>query len=602
MSDYSKFKERRPEDTIFYIHTLLNQMHLFTTVDWIEKPYEGVRSNRVTIYPTNLGQNGKGTDEVYTLASGYAELMERIQNNLLALRQRQPALAGCGGFELQPDEKIMTVEEVLSQKDPYLSRIFTGLGLFSEEGQRAYLLETARVHYGREDGKIPAVPFADLKGRKVVYIPYFCVLSFNGSNGMAAGNTIEEALVQGISEIFERYVNRLLLRGECVPPRIPEEALQAESIRNLIEQIRADGRYDVQVLDCSLGRGLPVCATLIIDRERGTFSMKLGSHPSFAVSVERTLTETFQGKGILSATGLSRLGSLRESTSHHNIPNVAKVGYGVYPYRMLTEDPQWEFKPWTEWEGLDNRGFLKKMLALLEEMGFSLLVRDASHLGFSSCFAVVPGMSEMYPVTPLTQRSLNSNDKSAAAFSHFPDLTEAEEEGLLTLISFKEGSVLENTFSGLFQRPISGKKFTLERVGAFLALKKKNYSLSLHFFQKLLAMEEEEEEKEYLRCLIDYVRALQNDLDRPHAERMLRLLYREKAAERVLEETKDPAEMMGKIFPRVSCYNCEACPLAGRECLNPEEVRIFRSIREAMKDSKVSQEKLLRELLALRGE
>ena len=90
MSKYSKFKERKPEDTIFYLQSILNKMDLFTTIEWIDKPFEGVRSNRVNIYPTGLGANGQVTDEVYTTASAYAEHEERIENNVLAIRTIQP--------------------------------------------------------------------------------------------------------------------------------------------------------------------------------------------------------------------------------------------------------------------------------------------------------------------------------------------------------------------------------------------------------------------------------------------------------------------------------------------------------------------------------
>ena len=117
MSNYSKHKERRPEDTVFSIQTILNRAGLFTTVEWMDRPFEGVCSNRVMIYPTKLGVNGKGTDEVYTLASGYAELMERMQNDLLTMRCLQPEMTGYSGFNRQPDERLMTPEEILAQSD-----------------------------------------------------------------------------------------------------------------------------------------------------------------------------------------------------------------------------------------------------------------------------------------------------------------------------------------------------------------------------------------------------------------------------------------------------------------------------------------------------
>jgi len=602
MSDYSKHKDRKPEETIFQIQSILNRAGLFTTVQWSDSQFDGVRSNRVSIWPTNLGSNGKGTDELYTMASGYAELIERIQNYALGPRCRQPELISYAGFERQPDERLMTVDEILEQHDPFLTHFFRKTGLFAEKLKKEYLLTASRLYYEREDGSMPVIPFADVKGQRIVWIPSQIAQTIYGSNGMAAGNTMEEALVQGISELFERYVHVKILREECVPPQIPDEALQAYNIWNLIQEIQKSGRYNVRVLDCSLGKGLPVCGTMIIDREQGKFSMKLGSHPSFAVSVERTLTETFQGREIQAATSINRVGTREESVERNNIPNVMKIGIGVYPRSMLTETPQWTYRPWTEWEGLDNRGFLRKMLVMLDEMGFSPLVRDASHLGFPACYVIIPGFSEMYPTDPLAIRTSNSASKNAVAFSHFPNLTDQEEERLLNLICFKENATLENIFGNLVMRPIGGKLFQSDRVGAYLALKHGDYPLAIRFFEKVLRIEEDETEKRYLRCMTEYIRCLKSGLNRKQAEKVVLQLYDETAAGRVLRETEKPEDMMGKVFPQLTCFDCEKCPEAGKDCLNSEEVKIFKRIKDAMKDSKVSQEDLLKKLIVLTGE
>ena len=599
MSNYSKYKERRPEDTVFYLQSILNKMGLFTTIEWIDKPFEGVRSNRVNIYPTGMGANGKGTDEVYTMASAYAELVERIENNLVALRTIQPELSAYAGFCKHPDERIMAPEEILAQNDPFLKQYFQALGLIFEHQKEEHLRNIFKNTYKREDGKCPCIPFVDLENRKVVWLPFEIVVNVFGSNGMAAGNTIEEALVQGISEIFERYVNAEILRGNCIPPQIPDEVLKEYSFWELIDQIRANDRYDVRVLDCSLGKGLPVAGTMIIDRERGTFGLKLGSHPSLAVAVERTLTETFQGKDLEFATNLNRFGTLQESTAYHNIPNVAKVGYGIYPYTLVSGAPQWEYRPWTRWEGLDNQGFLKRMLGLLKELGFSPMIRDSSHLGFPACMVIVPGLSGMYPVEPLMIRVDNTVMRNADSFNHFPELTDEEEKRFLNAIIFKEGSVLENTFANMFMRPIAGKLFTLDRLGAILALKQGNYALSERLFKKVYKRETDEAEKQYLLCITEYVRARANGLDHEEAARVIRLLYRESAALRVLDEVQDLAGMLRKIYPRVTCFDCEQCPLAGKECVNPQEVEVIKHIKDAMKGSRVSQEQLLEHLLQL---
>lgn len=67
---------------------------------------------------------------------------------------------------------------------------------------------------------------------KSTYTPFY------GSNGMCAGNSPEEALVQGLSEIIERVVQRRIFTEKPALPDVPEEYIQQfpyvyEIIQNL---------------------------------------------------------------------------------------------------------------------------------------------------------------------------------------------------------------------------------------------------------------------------------------------------------------------------------------------------------------------------------
>ena len=599
MSNYSKYKDRAPQDTIFEIQRILNEAGLFTTLRWVENDYAGVYSNRVTLYPTELGTNGKGTDRLYATASAYAELIERIQNSILAFR-RLPERAEEGDYMVQPDERVMDIDELIAQRDPFLANLARKMELSTDEELKVFLSACAMNYERRTDGAILTVPYADVSENRVIWVPRVLMLEIYGSNGMAAGNTLEEAMVQGISELFERHVNTRLLLGECVPPVIPDEALKPYSVWSLIEQIRSEGKYAVTVFDCSLGMGLPVTATAITDLARGTFCMKLGAHPSFAVAVERTLTEIFQGQERLDGvTALCSLGSEEDARGYHNVPNVMKIGSGVYPAKLFYGDPDWAFEPWTQWEGLDNRGFLKKMLGQLKQLGFPVLVRDVSHLGFPSVSIVIPGLSEMYPISGMKIRSVNTIYRNAEALGHFPDLTPEERTRFLRAIQFKERSFIENTFSNLVMLPISGKRMTADRLGAFLALQKGDYGEAVRFFNKVRSVSESPEEQIYLLCLMEYARYRSLGLDAEQTLKVLRRVFRADVAERVRDQVKDPEDMLRKVFPKLNCPDCEGCPLAGTECLQPQEEEVFRKIRAAMAHSRVSQAELLETLTTL---
>lgn len=592
MSNYSKHKDRAPQDTIFEIQKIINDLGLFTVIKYLDKEFEGAVSNRVTIYPTANGTNGKGTDELFATASGYAELIERIQNNLLVSQLKGPRLESYKGFSDFPDEKIMTLEELAAQDNPYLENIFRRFFCFDTSEKINLLRRFNEILYDRTDDKITVIPFADLFNDRIIYIPFKMALMFCGSNGMAAGNTLEEAFVQGMSEIFERYVNALVAFGKAVPPEIPRQYLKGYSFWDLIQKIESSGNYKVSVRDCSLGKNFPVAATIIFDKERGTFGVKFGSHPALAVAIERTLTEAFQGRKLLEFSADNFIGGDKESAGYDNLPNITKVGVGFYSYKMLAAAPDWEFKNWDYWQATSNREFFKKMLALLKAEGYQPLFRDSSHLGFPSCFIIVPNMSENFNLNQMHLREFATRAKTSKAFNHFPNLTDEEETRLLRTIKFKENSLLENQINLISNRPLKEGLMSGSRIAAFIALKHGLFEEAVNNFSISLTTAAADEQK-YLECLIELTRLLNCGIDLNSAHKVIKTLFRKEIAERVIYETEDFSKMLQRVFPQMKCFDCENCELAGKYCNKLEDEKFLLKIKDAFSRSKVSQVELL---------
>ena len=603
MSNYEKYKERSPEDTVFEIQRILNEAGLFTTLQWGGGEYDGARSNRVTIYPMrSLGQNGKGTDELYASASGYAELLERMQNNWLAQKLHGQDLNEWEGFFEFPDEKLMPIRDVIAQQDPYLTDLFARLGLFLPAQKEAFLESFSRNYYRREDGQIPVAPYVDLFADRIVYLPFAVITLFGLSNGMCAGNTLEEALVQGISELYERFIHKKLLTERIAPPEIPREVLKKYSTWALIEQIEASGRYHVSVRDCSLGDGYPVSCVIITDRQNGTFGMKPGCHPSFAIAVERTLTEAFQGKKVSAFSASNYSGTRAELEEYHNVINVTKIGYGACPPELLTGKPGWAFEPWTRWEGLTNREYLLKLLSHAKAHGYRPLVRDSSHMGFPSYHVVIPGIHDVYPVSDLRLREFWTQLKCAESLHRFPDLTEAEEKRLLNYARFKETSV-EYAMGLSYMNYLFGKVYQQDRIIAFLAMKHGDYAMAAKLFGKLEAAEGEGAERPYWKCLRRLAILLGDGMEPEEAYRHIAALFRPEIADRVRQQTRDRGRMMEKLFPqRMKCFDCANCQMAGTHCEYPEAAEVYRKIKTSMAKSRVSQEALRKALAGIAGE
>ena len=225
MSDYSKFKERKPQSTVYEIQRILREMDLFPVLSWSETSFGGAKACRLNLYPTSMGTNGKGTDELYCAASAYAELIERMNNGVLCLKDRSdPDIYGCG-FREAPDERLVPAEELAEHPDPFMENVFSLFGLNDYAG-RLGLLRMFSESYAQRDGTLPVIPFADPLNGCIQWLPPIIVNQIVGPNGMAAGNTLEEAMVQGLSEVFERAASNILIREKAVPPEIPEEEIR----------------------------------------------------------------------------------------------------------------------------------------------------------------------------------------------------------------------------------------------------------------------------------------------------------------------------------------------------------------------------------------
>ena len=59
---------------------------------------------------------------------------------------------------------------------------------------------------GNDERGVCGLPFTRQSDGETVYIPMNIVGNLYVSNGMSAGNTPNEARVQGLSEVFERHI------------------------------------------------------------------------------------------------------------------------------------------------------------------------------------------------------------------------------------------------------------------------------------------------------------------------------------------------------------------------------------------------------------
>ncbi len=612
--NYSRCKDASPADTVHRIRNILCGLGIMTIDDWADSGIDGCYSLRVTIAGTGMGSNGKGTDTLYAMASGYAELIERMQNNILYLGGMSDEAATHGGFLIAPDEKYFSYNKIAEMDNALLNYILPrtmseGLQGIEDDSDTRFKNESEErleaiktwTLFNPPDApsSVIAVPFYSIKNRSIQYLPYDMYSAIYGSNGMCAGNTPEEALVQGLSEIFERYVNKKLIADRITPPTIPDEYLMNfPHLYRIIKNIQQSGRYKVIVKDCSLGKNYPVVGTIMIDTYKGTFGMKLGVHPTFQIALERTFTEAFQGVNIENFTRSCRISMEEEILGHRdNAVNIAKTGVGCYPAQLLLDKFSYEFKPWLEEQGKPNKVMLQEMLDLLVEQGYDLLVRDASFLGFPSFQIIVPGFSEMYPADLLRTKELKTYTAMGKTLGNLNRATTAEIERIVRYIRYKQTSVIENQMNFIIGRPLikmlPGGIAEVDFLKAVCLYKLGRLTEASRVFSSIAAVQSDWADDEYIyyNCLADYVKAKSTGLEQEELQAIIKEMYPEKVAARVIYQLRDPKDVIERIYPSFNCWDCESCN-AREYCCYRETENIHNRLKEMYAANPIDQERL----------
>ncbi len=112
---------------------------------------------------------------------------------------------------------------------------------------------------------ICALPFTRQSDEQTVYIPMNIVGNLYVSNGMSAGNTRNEARVQGLSEVFERHIKNRIIAESISLPEIPADVLaRYPGVVESIAKLEAEG-FPIFAYDGSLGGKYPVICVVLFN-------------------------------------------------------------------------------------------------------------------------------------------------------------------------------------------------------------------------------------------------------------------------------------------------------------------------------------------------
>ena len=392
-----RYKEVAPEETVKRLKNLLNKIGIEVVEKWSNESSVGTYSLRIAIKGTDIGQNGKGMTKEFAMASSYAEFFERFQNGVFRFRMEKPTKDL--PFSNAPDEKHLSVEEAMKGNNSFFEYII-------KENGKANRTKEEKIEYIKqilneksdlvEKEDYLYLPYYSVKNKDMEYVPDRLFSYLYDTNGMCAGNSKEEALIEGLSEILERYAGTKMVKERITLPEIPMEYIEKfPKVKKMVEKLNKNTEYYFRLVDCSFGGKYPVAGLYILEKNTGKFGFRLGAHPDYGIAMERCFTEAAQGRDIYEYAETSIFDFYEgEKSEERNVTDYIFTHFSTAPYQVIGPKPEIEFTEMPDVSNLDNKTILKNLVKTILEDGKDILVRDVSVLGFPAFSIAIPGMSE----------------------------------------------------------------------------------------------------------------------------------------------------------------------------------------------------------------
>lgn len=367
--------------------------------------------------------NGKGASEKSCYASALGEFLERLSTNYFFSDYwlESDYAQSKHDWLYYPNEKQFSRENFTEMLSPELWQLYSDLSeseLYADFAADDYEFDSF-LSFNDHVENIRALPLVSQKNGSTHFFPMNLLSNLYASNGLSAGNSAVEAQVQGLSEVFERWVKNRILRDNLCLPIVPDEVLQQyPDIEQAIQALNEEGIF-IEVRDASLGGKFPVINVTLYHQESGQCFASFGAHPIFEVAVERTLTESLQGRHLKELDGF-QVPSFDEFSvaSDENIENHFIDSSGLIHANFVSHQFDFDFTPW-DFRG-DVEAQWQHLCELVYEQGTDVFLANYNQFGFEACRIIVPGMSEVYPRHEILDANQNFGRLLREALLNYP--------------------------------------------------------------------------------------------------------------------------------------------------------------------------------------
>ena len=361
--------------------------------------------------------NGKGASKKAALASALGEYFERLSTNYFFADFWLGEAIANGEFVHYPNEKWFPLPADNSLPAGMLD---SRLRQFYDPENELSASDLIDLQSGNAERGICALPFTRQSDEQMVYIPMNIIGNLYVSNGMSAGNTRNEARVQALSEVFERYVKNRIIAEAISLPVIPQRVLERyPGVVAAINSLEAEG-FPIFAYDASLGGKYPVICVVLFNPANGTCFASFGAHPDFGVALERTVTELLQGRSLKDLDVFTPPTFDDEEVAEHaNLETHFIDSSGLISWDLFKDTADYPFVDW-RFGGSTEEEFAT-LMAIFQAEDKEVYIADYEHLDVYACRIIVPGMSDIYPAEDLLLANNSMGTGLRATLLALPD-------------------------------------------------------------------------------------------------------------------------------------------------------------------------------------
>lgn len=215
------------------------------------------------------------------------------------------------------------------------------------------------------------------------WVPIDWFYLINEYNGPAAGNTLEEAILQSLCEVVERHVGSIICHEKRHTPTIAPESLKDSAAVELVEKFKSKG-IRVFLKDFSLDTGIPTVGALAYDPatfpEKSEIIFTAGTTSNPEKSLCRALTEIAQ-----------LAGDFESRTSYGpTLPKYESLEEAAY---LMDESEPVSIETLPNLDHGNMKVEIERCVAALAKTGLEVLVANATHpvLGVPVVYTMIPG-------------------------------------------------------------------------------------------------------------------------------------------------------------------------------------------------------------------